>query len=302
MYRKEWIFCTLFSFPIGVNQRSPNFALRLSLHLHHFSSSPFFSFLHGSIDHRTWYQSRSPIEDWSLSKRTRLAGETLGARRRRTVKKKLQKMGDLSQGERIVIEHGHPLYVHPSDTSGCVLAPVKLIGSENYGVWSRAMRISLLAKKKLGFVTGACKKESFDESLHEQWETVNAIVLSWIMNTVSESLLSGIVYASNAHLVWEDLKESFDKVNRVRTFQVHTAIANLKQGTNPVSMYFSKLKELWSEFDLIAPSPNCGCPKSKDYVEYLQEQRLMQFLSGLNESYDQAKRQILMKSNAPSVN
>ncbi|KAG5593877.1 hypothetical protein H5410_035109 [Solanum commersonii] len=111
-------------------------------------------------------------------------------------------------------------------------------------------------------------------------EAIQSIVLSWIMNTVSENLLSGIVYASNAHLVWEDLKESFDKVNRVRIFQVHTSITNLKQ----------------------APSPNCGCPKSRDYIEYLQQQRLMQFLSGLNESYDQAKRQILMKSNAPTVN
>ncbi|XP_055824445.1 uncharacterized protein LOC129892967 [Solanum dulcamara] len=206
------------------------------------------------------------------------------------------------QVKKIVIEHGHPLYVHPSDTSGCVLASVKLTGFGNYGVWSRVMRISLLAKKKLGFVTGTCTKESFDESLHEQWETVNAIVLSWIMNTVSERLLSGIMYASNAHLVWEDLKESFDKVNRVRIFQVHTTIANVKQRISPVSVYFSRLKELWSESDLIAPSPNCGCPKSRDYIEYLQEQRLMQFLSGLNESYDQAKRQILMKSNAPSVN
>ncbi|XP_047267458.1 uncharacterized protein LOC124897902 [Capsicum annuum] len=67
------------------------------------------------------------------------------------------------------------------------------------------MRIDLLGKKKFGFFTGACNKESYREELHEQWETCNAIVLSWIMNTVSERY--GIVYATNACAVWEDLKE-----------------------------------------------------------------------------------------------
>ncbi|XP_070022431.1 uncharacterized protein LOC142176997 [Nicotiana tabacum] len=79
------------------------------------------------------------------------------------------------------------------------------------------MRIVLLGKRKLGFVTGTCKKESYKTTdLQEQWETCNAIILSWIMNNMCEELLGGIVYASYAHLVWEDLLERFDKVNRAR--------------------------------------------------------------------------------------
>ncbi|XP_019236626.1 PREDICTED: uncharacterized protein LOC109216863 [Nicotiana attenuata] len=130
------------------------------------------------------------------------------------------------------------------------------------------MRIALQAKRKLGFVTGACVKESFPVALHEDWETCNAIVLSWIMNTVSPHLLSGVVYASNAHLVWKDLQERFDKY----------------------------------EFDAMAPTPSCGCEKSKDYVEHLHQQRLLQFLGGLNDSYAQARRQILMKTTEPTLN
>ncbi|XP_006339074.1 uncharacterized protein [Solanum tuberosum] len=121
------------------------------------------------------------------------------------------------------------------------------------------------------------------------------------MNTVSADLLNGIVYASDAHVVWEDLKESFDKVNRVRIWQLHREITTLMQGTSSVSAYFLKLKELWSEYDVLVPSPSCGCEKSKDYIEHLSQQRLLHFLSGLNESYDQARRQILMKSITPSL-
>lgn len=132
----------------------------------------------------------------------------------------------------------HPLYFGPSNTPSVILITVKLTGSENYGLWSRTMKISLLGKRKLGFVTGTCTKESCKEELHEQWETCNAVVLSWLMNIVSTELLSGIVYASNAHLIWEDLRERFDKVNCMRIFQLHRAIATLSQGTDSISTYF----------------------------------------------------------------
>lgn len=87
-----------------------------------------------------------------------------------------------------------------------MLIPTKLTVSENYGLWRRSVTIALQAKRKLGFVTGNCRKDQFSEELHEDWDTGNAISLSWIMNTVSMCLLSGIVYSSDAHHIWEDLK------------------------------------------------------------------------------------------------
>ncbi|XP_006352446.1 uncharacterized protein [Solanum tuberosum] len=200
------------------------------------------------------------------------------------------------------INNTHPLFVHPSDTPGSVLIPTKLTGSENYGLWRRSMTIALQAKRKLGFVNGTCRKEQFGTDLHEDWETCNAIVLSWIMNTVSMHLLSGIVYSSNAHLVWEDLKERFDKVNRIRIFQLHREIAMISQGTDSIATYFTRLRELWAEYDDLVPTPRCDCVKSRDYIEHLQGQRLLQFLSGLNDSYEQVRRQLLLKTIEPSLN
>lgn len=46
----------------------------------------------------------------------------------------------------------HPLYLHASDTPGCILTPVQLTGMENYSLWSRFILINLRAKSKLGFV------------------------------------------------------------------------------------------------------------------------------------------------------
>lgn len=57
--------------------------------------------------------------------------------------------------------------------------------------------------------------------MEEQWEKCNAFVLAWIMNTVSQELLSSIVYATDASMVWADLKERFDKVDGSRGYQLH---------------------------------------------------------------------------------
>ncbi|XP_070017758.1 uncharacterized protein [Nicotiana sylvestris] len=163
------------------------------------------------------------------------------------------------------IDHMHPLFLQPSDTPGLVLIPIQLTGFENYGIWSRTIKLALKSKGKLGFITGNCKKESFEEALHEEWETCNAIVHSWSMNSVSKDLVSGIIYASDVHAVWEDLKERFDKVNRVKIFRIHRAILRLSLGTDMVAVYFTKLKELWAEYNVLVPSQSCDCARAKEY-------------------------------------
>lgn len=97
------------------------------------------------------------------------------------------------------IDHTHPLFLQPSDTPGLILIPIQLTCLENYGLWSRSIRLALKAKRKLGFVTGMCAKESFKDALLEEWDTCNAIVHSLIMNSISKELLSEIIYASDAH-------------------------------------------------------------------------------------------------------
>ncbi|XP_047263804.1 uncharacterized protein LOC124896293 [Capsicum annuum] len=127
----------------------------------------------------------------------------------------------------IVIDHNHPLYLQPCDSPGSTLVSIQLSGSENYALRSRYMKIDLLGKCKLGFVDGKCSKDKFPPSLHESWERCNDIILSWIMNSVSKELLSGVVYACNAQKVWKDLQERFDKVDGSRIFYLHKEIATL---------------------------------------------------------------------------
>lgn len=117
----------------------------------------------------------------------------------------------------------------------------------------------------------------FNEELWGQWEKVNDVVLSCLMNSVSKILLSGIVFATSASHVWSDLKERFDKVDWSRTYSLHKDIVSIQQGIVSVSVYYTRLKTLWDEFEAVVPSPRCNCAKSKEFIIHLSNTSCIRF-------------------------
>ncbi|XP_070025670.1 uncharacterized protein [Nicotiana sylvestris] len=180
----------------------------------------------------------------------------------------------------------NPLFLQPSDNPSNVIISIQLKGTENYSVWSKAMVIALRAKRKLGFIDGSCTKSQFAEDLGEDWERVNATVLTWIMNTVSPKPL--------------DLEDRFNKANGSRVYNLEREIATISQGTSSISVYHSRLKSLWDEYGSLIPSLPV-IAGTRDFIEHLEQQKLFQFLMGLNESYGAIRSQILPQSPSPSV-
>ncbi|GJT88707.1 ribonuclease H-like domain-containing protein [Tanacetum coccineum] len=85
-----------------------------------------------------------------------------------------------------------PLHLHPNDSATLTVVSVKLKGTENYQAWSCAMLLALEGKNKTGFIDGSCRRSNTDEVLGRQWDRVNAVVLGWILNSISEELLNAM--------------------------------------------------------------------------------------------------------------
>lgn len=173
------------------------------------------------------------------------------------------------------LSHNHHLFLHTIDNSGVLLSLIQLTEADNFSVWSRALKIAVIGRNKLGFLDGSCKKELYGPNLVNQWERCNAIVLSWIMNCVSKELLGGIVYSTNASVVWKNLAGRYDKVDGSRIFQLHKEIATISQGTSSISAYFSRLREMWVEYDNITRVPSCECLNSSEFVKFVHNQKLL---------------------------
>jgi len=100
------------------------------------------------------------------------------------------------------------LFIHPSDGPNSISVPDKLLGAKNYRSWHRSMEIQLSTKRKLVFVQGTLTRSADDAVKAEQWDSCNNLVISWIMNSVCESISRSILYVESAREIWLQLKNA----------------------------------------------------------------------------------------------
>ncbi|KAH7576655.1 hypothetical protein JRO89_XS01G0125300 [Xanthoceras sorbifolium] len=187
----------------------------------------------------------------------------------------------------------NPYFTHHSDHPGLVLISKPLNG-DNYSTWKRAMTLALNSKNKLSFVNGSINAPSkiADPESYAAWSRCNDMVHSWIINTLSPEISDSVIYYSTANEVWEDLRERFSQSNAPRIFEIQRDIAYLRQEQLSVSAYYTKLKGLWDELSSYSDAV-LGAQQD--------QQKLMQFLMGLNDSYSGIRGQILLMQPLPSV-
>ncbi|KAJ0771859.1 putative retrotransposon gag domain, retrotransposon Copia-like protein [Helianthus annuus] len=199
------------------------------------------------------------------------------------------------------LDIGDPLYLHPSDSSALTIVSVKLKGTENYAVWSASMKLALEAKNKFGFINGKCEKSTEDAVLASQWDRCNSVVLTWLLNYVSEELFLGQVFSSLASEVWEDLKETYDKIDGSVVYDLFKKINSISQNGSTVADYYNRLTTMWKQFDAMLQLPTCSCKAAKDYNDFTMLIKLMQFLMGLDDVYQPVRTNLLTRETFPSV-
>ncbi|KAM0014912.1 putative transcription factor interactor and regulator CCHC(Zn) family [Helianthus debilis subsp. tardiflorus] len=207
-------------------------------------------------------------------------------------------MGDTSTSATMIskLDIGDPLYLHPSDSSTLTIVSIKLKGTENYPVWSNAMRLALEAKNKYGFIDGKCIKPKDDQVLANQWDRCNSVVITWLLNSISEELFSKL-----ASEVWTDLRKSFDKVDGSVVYDLYKRINGISQNGSTVAEYYNRLTTMWKQFDAMVQLPTCSCQAAKDYNDFSTLIKLMQFLMGLDDIYQPVRTNLLTREPFPSV-
>ncbi|KAG8643955.1 hypothetical protein MANES_11G086565v8 [Manihot esculenta] len=163
------------------------------------------------------------------------------------------------------------------------------------------MIIALRAKDKLGFVTGKISKPNSDAPEYKKWITVDSMIISWILNSISRDLSDGFLYAPSAHDLWNDIAERFGESNGPLFFQIKKELANISQGSMTLAAYYNKLKRYWDELSILCLLPPCACGVAKELTAFEERERLIQFLMGLNHQYENVSNQILLLDSLPSA-
>ncbi|XP_070040630.1 uncharacterized protein [Nicotiana tomentosiformis] len=114
----------------------------------------------------------------------------------------------------------HPYHLNNSDSPGMTLVNIVFDG-RGYQGWERSILLSLSAKKRLGFINGACKSPDMNSAEYEQY----------IKGTLGQ--LGAEVWQSNSAKLYHLQKE----------------LSSLVQGNSDIARYFTKLK--WDELDAL---------------------------------------------------
>ena len=193
-----------------------------------------------------------------------------------------------------------PYLLHRSDHSGLILVYHQLT-YPNYHTWRHAMVMAFIAKNKLAFVDGTFPCPFCTYLVFAIWSQCDNIVSSWILNDVSKEIVDSLLYLDSISAIWFDLCEHFQQGNGPRIFQIKQHVLGLTQGTSDVSTYYTRLKMLGDELKEFRLVSTCICGGIKVWLDFQEQESIMQLLMGLNVSYSSIHGQILLQEPSPTL-
>ncbi|GAB2295399.1 hypothetical protein Dimus_038351 [Dionaea muscipula] len=212
----------------------------------------------------------------------------------------------LNLGRATMADMQNPLFIHPADQASQALVPFKLSGSENYRQWSRAILKAFSAKSKLGILKGTLQRT---EENGDQWDRCNDLCCAWILGAVNPDIYDSIFELNTAVEMWTDLEDCYSRHTGPSKYQVIKEIHTIQQGNLSVSDYYTKLKGLWQKLASMRTSKKCECNgvstctcgllQSLEREE--EEEKLMVFLMGLNDTFTPIRGNLLLLSPLPSI-
>ncbi|KZV49902.1 hypothetical protein F511_40299 [Dorcoceras hygrometricum] len=149
------------------------------------------------------------------------------------------------------------------------------------------MIMTLTAKNNLGFIDNSIDQPRSDDLLYGSWARCNNIVTTRLF-------LKEIKKFGNLH-------DRFHESNAPRDYQIKKLLNGLQQGSMDISSYYTKLRVLWDELRDYQPTSVCNCGSMKEWITYQNQECVMHFLIGLNESYAQIRAQVLMMEPLPII-
>ncbi|CAA7049973.1 unnamed protein product [Microthlaspi erraticum] len=176
-----------------------------------------------------------------------------------------------------------PYELAPSENPGTAISPV-LLNGENYAEWASELENALRDKRKSGFINGTLSRPIDKPRELEAWNTVNSMIVGWIRASISPKIRSTVTFTSDAHKLWIDLMTRFSVGNGVRVHQLKSELASCRQEGMSVMDYFGKLSSKWEELLNYKPLPHCTCSWNAKFMQDYEEERVHQFLMGLDES------------------
>ena len=177
------------------------------------------------------------------------------------------------------------------------------LDGKNYAYWSYVMKNFLRGKNMWSIVTGTRAKPADDKAanyatLLDSWETDNSKIITWINNSVIQSIGTQLAKYDTAKEVWDHLDRLYTQSNFAKQYQLEFDIRSLQQNSHSVQEFYGSMSDLW---DQLALTESAELKAFKPYTDRREEQRLVQFLMALRSDFEGLRGSILHRTPLPTV-
>ncbi|XP_062114820.1 uncharacterized protein LOC133827805 [Humulus lupulus] len=177
------------------------------------------------------------------------------------------------------------------------------LNGQNYSYWHYVMKFFLKGKLMWGYVSGTSTKpkDDKDESFPEQlvlWDANNSKIITWINNSVQQSIGIQLAKYETVKEVWEHLERLYTQSNFAKHYQLEIDIRALQQNSMNVQEFYSAMSNLW---DQLALTESTELRAFSPYIAWRDAQRLVQFLMALRDEFEGLRGTILHRNPLPSV-
>uniref|UniRef100_A0A5B7BTX9 Retrotransposon Copia-like N-terminal domain-containing protein n=1 Tax=Davidia involucrata TaxID=16924 RepID=A0A5B7BTX9_DAVIN len=179
---------------------------------------------------------------------------------------------------------------------------VKLVG-HNYIYWAYVMKNFLLGKNMWDYITReeaapTDTKAANHAELQKTWNVNNAKIITWINNSVDQTIGVQLAKFNTAKQIWEYLSKLYVQSNFAKRYQLEADIRAARQEDRSIQEFYSVMTGFWDQLALTEPA---GLSAHEPYLTYREEQRLVQFFMALRDDFEGLRGSILHRSPLPSV-
>ncbi|KAK2976800.1 hypothetical protein RJ640_015795 [Escallonia rubra] len=191
-----------------------------------------------------------------------------------------------------------PMIVHQDNSA----FPSSILNETNYPLWSQLIEMRIGARNKARYLTGKTKKPAPEDHSHTTWITENHRVKSWLIDSMSQSLMRGL-FASPQPRKYGRLKLITKTTSQEGTFegvvQLHSAMTRLR-----VHIFLSKLDSEFNQVhgEILRKDPKLDLESTYAYVRKEHQQRqTMKGSQPMSESSAMLANQSLQGSSSGST-
>ncbi|XP_071926035.1 uncharacterized protein [Coffea arabica] len=167
--------------------------------------------------------------------------------------------------------------------------------------WSQFVQTFLKGKGKISHLLGTGPKKG--DPKFAAWDEEDSMVMSWLWNSMLPEISDTCMFLPTAQDIWTTIRQTYSKArDAALIYEIKTKILATKQGNLSVTQYANLLQNLWQKLDQYRCVQILCSEDAATLKNFIEKDRVYDFLAGLNVEFDQVRVQILGKERLSSLN